>query len=115
MCNKCWTIVLVLSLPVLSFSQEKADQSKTKTDASEKTKVASSTLIRFGDGEVGSRLGRPRRWFISMNYEVPQEFIKKISELKITIGAARKDGKFLVFQDMPAKPPIPFQEMDQLK
>jgi hypothetical protein len=74
----------------------------------------------IGDGAgpgvaKGNRLGRPRRWTIKMSYEDAEAFLEKLSELKIVIGARKPDGRFLIFQDMPTKPPVPFVEMDLKK
>jgi len=69
-----------------------------------------------GDGVAkGNRLGRPRRWTIKMSYEDAEAFLEKLSELKIVIGARKADGHFLIFQDLPPKPPVRFVEMDLKK
>jgi hypothetical protein len=55
----------------------------------------------------GSRMARVKRWKLNLAYEDPKEFIKKLGELKIEVGARKANGRFLIYSDLatlPAKP-----------
>jgi hypothetical protein len=62
--------------------------------------------------ESGARMGRVKRWKINLSYEDPEAFIEKLSNLKIVIGARLNSGRFYIFEDMPARPPMNYKEMD---
>lgn len=64
--------------------------------------------------ESGARMARVKRWKINLSYEDPEQFIEKLSNLKIVVGARLNSGRFYIFEDMPSKPPMNYKEMDIL-
>lgn len=65
-----------------------------------------------GDGvQKGARNDRSKRWQINFQYEDPESYIEKLANLKIVVGARFNNGRFFIFEEMTAKPPVPFKEM----
>jgi hypothetical protein len=93
---------LVLALPCCQAEKPQSDGKQDKTANAKPS------------GPSGSnRLDRPRRWTIKMHYDDPKDFVKKLSELELTVGALTKDRTFLVYEKMPAMPPFHPKEMKE--
>lgn len=74
----------------------------------------------IGDGEgdgagsgkaSGARLARTKRWLINFKYEDPENFIEKLANLKVVVGARLNSGRYHIYEDMGTKPPFKFREM----
>jgi hypothetical protein len=59
----------------------------------------------------GGRLERVKRWRINLAYDEPKEFVSKLAELKVEVGARQKDGRFQMFTDL-TKSPAEYREID---
>ncbi|MFT3881343.1 MAG: hypothetical protein QM703_16970 [Gemmatales bacterium] len=64
-----------------------------------------------GPGKAsGARLDRTKRWQINFKYEDPENFLEKLANLKVVVGARLNSGRFNIYEDMD-KPPYKFREM----
>ncbi|HQR08154.1 MAG TPA: hypothetical protein PLN21_15100 [Gemmatales bacterium] len=66
-----------------------------------------------GPGKAsGARLSRTKRWLINFKYEDPENFIEKLANLKVVVGARLNSGRYYIYEDMYSKPPFKYREMN---
>src|SRR4029079_19335494 len=101
--------IVLVSLMGLSH-QTVHDDPPSKVQIEPPTRIPPEVLAEWfktkPDPEAGMRLQRVRRWKINLKYQDPEGFVKKLAELKITVGARMENGKFFIFSDLTKQPPV---------
>ena len=84
-----------------------ADKVINKTIAQGSSTTPASTTA----SKTTNRLARTKRWQINFGYEDSEEFVKKLSNLKVVVGARLNNGTYNIYEEMPSQAPFEPREM----